>query len=158
MTRKESVNKADVTHHSSQSLDDSSVARVRIKTIKQSLPQENEDSRQIKELQEGINRLQKDLDSAKNLIQQVLVQRRMEDVGLDVESNEKEQLRDSYDLSCNTDMKHTYLTSKKINIRTTERIKGPVQNNKLNVNNEERRTLSNQTGHRSKSKRTQKRL
>ena len=83
--------------------------------------------------------------------------RRMEDVGLDVESNEKEQLRDSYDLSCNTDMKHTYLTSKKIYIGTTESIEGLVQNNKMNVKNEERRTLSNHSGHRSKSKRKQKR-
>ena len=61
-------------HHSGQSLDDSSVSHVRIKTGKQSLPQENETSRQIKELREGISRLEEDLDSAKNLIQQVLVQ------------------------------------------------------------------------------------
>ena len=82
-------------HHSSHSLDDSSVAHVRIKTVKQSLPQENEDSRHIKKLQEGINRLQKDIDSVKDLILLVLVQVRMEDVGLDVERNEKEQLRRS---------------------------------------------------------------
>ena len=69
--RKESANKANVKHHSSQSLDDSSVAQVRIKIVKQTLPQENEDSRQIKEWQEGIYKLQKDIDSAKNLIQQV---------------------------------------------------------------------------------------
>ena len=61
-------------HHSGQSLDDSSVSHVRIKTGKQSLPQENETFRQIKELREGISRLEEDLDSAKNLIQQVLVQ------------------------------------------------------------------------------------
>ena len=59
-------------HHSGQSLDDSSVSHVRIKTGKQSLPQENETSRQ--ELREGISRLEEDFDSAKNLIQQVLVQ------------------------------------------------------------------------------------
>ena len=58
-------------HHSSQSLDDRSVAHVIIKEIIQLLPPENEDSRQIKELQEGFNRLQKDIDSSKNLIEQV---------------------------------------------------------------------------------------
>ena len=64
MKRKEGVNKANVIHHNSQSLDESPVAHVRIKTVKQSLPQENEPSRQIKVLQEGISRLQKDLDTA----------------------------------------------------------------------------------------------
>ena len=109
MKRKEGVNKANVIHHNSQSLDDSSVAYVRIKTVKQSLPQENENSRQIKVLQEGISRLQKDLDSAKNLIQQILVQRRMTDVGLDEARNEKERFMEPYmyDLSRNTDMKQT---------------------------------------------------
>ena len=144
---------ANVIHHSSQSLDDSSVAHVRIKTVKQSLPQENEDSRQIKELQEGISRLQKDLDSAKNLIQQILVQQRMTVVGLDEAINEKERFMESYDLSRNTDMKRTYLTSKKINMGTTERIEGCVHNNKMNVKNEERMTRSNRTGRRSRSKR-----
>ena len=72
--RKESVNIADVIHHSGQSLDDSSVSHVRIKTGKQSLPQENETSRQIKELRERISSFEKDLDSAKNLIQKVFVQ------------------------------------------------------------------------------------
>ena len=67
-----------------QSLNDSSIAYVIIKTVKQSLPQENEDFRQKKELQDEISRLQKNLDSAKNLIQQGLVQQRIEDVGLDV--------------------------------------------------------------------------
>ena len=153
MKRKEGVNKANVIHHSSQSLDDSSVAHVRIKTVKQSLPQENEDSRQIKELQEGISRLQKDLDSAKNLIQQILVQQRMTVVGLDEAINEKERFMESYDLSRNTDMKRTYLTSKKINMGTTERIEGCVHNNKMNVKNEERMTRSNRTGRRSRSKR-----
>ena len=38
MKRKEGVNKANVIHHDSQSLDDSSEAHVRIKTVKQSLP------------------------------------------------------------------------------------------------------------------------
>ena len=80
-------------HHSSQTLDDSSVAHVRIKKIKQPLPQENEETQHIKKLQEGINSLQKDIDSVRDLIQLVLVQVRMEDAGLDVERNEKEQLR-----------------------------------------------------------------
>ena len=40
--RKEGVNKANVIYHNSQSLDDSSVAHVRIKTVKQSLHQKNE--------------------------------------------------------------------------------------------------------------------
>ena len=93
MKRNEGVNKANVIHHNSQSLDDSSVAHVRIKTVKQSPPQENENFRQIKELQEGISRLQKDLDSAKNLIQQILVQRRMKDVELDEARNEKERFK-----------------------------------------------------------------
>ena len=35
MKRKESASKADVVHHSSQSLNDSSIAQVRIKTVKQ---------------------------------------------------------------------------------------------------------------------------
>ena len=157
-------------HHNSQSLDDSSVAHVRIKTVKQSPPQENENFRQIKELQEGISRLQKDLDSAKNVIQQILVQRRMKDVGLDEARNEKERFMEPYmyDLSRNTDMKQTCfvtqtklnneITSKKTNIYTTERNEGPVHNNKINVNNEERGTRSNQRGHRSRSKGKHKRL
>ena len=41
---KKSLNKAYVIHHISQSLNDSSVAHVRIKTIKHSLPKENEHS------------------------------------------------------------------------------------------------------------------
>ena len=96
MKRKDGVNKANVIHHNNQSLDDSSVAHVRIKTVKQSLPQENENTRQIKILQEGISRLQKDLESAKNLIQQILVQRRMTDV--DETRNEKERFRIPYDM------------------------------------------------------------
>ena len=44
MKRRESVNKVDVINHGSQSFDDSSVAHVRIKTVKQSLPQENANS------------------------------------------------------------------------------------------------------------------
>ena len=148
MKREEVVNKANMIHHNSQSLDDRSVARVRIKTVKQSLPQENENSRQIKVLQEGISRLQKDLDSAKNLIQQIFVQQRMNDVGLDEARNEKEQFMEPYDLSCNTDMKQTCfvtntkltneIISKKTNIDTTKRNEGPVHNNTMNVKNEER--------------------
>ena len=60
--RKEGVNIANVIHNNSQSLDDSSEAHFRINTVKQSLPQENENSRPIKVYQEGISRLQKDLD------------------------------------------------------------------------------------------------
>ena len=88
-------------HHSSQRLDGSSVAHVRIKAIKQLQPPENEDSQQIKEFQETISRLQKDniIDSSQNLIQQVLVLRRMEDVRLDKERNVKEQFTELYDLS-----------------------------------------------------------
>ena len=104
---KEGVNKANVIHPNSQSLDDSSVAHVRMKTVKQSLSQENENSRQIKALQEEISRLQKDLDSAKNLIQQILVQRRMNAIGLDVARNQKERFMEPYPLSRNTDMKQT---------------------------------------------------
>ena len=48
MKRKESVNKVDVINHSSQSFDDSSVVHVRIKTVKQSLSQENANSQEIK--------------------------------------------------------------------------------------------------------------
>ena len=80
-------------------------------------PQENENSQQIKVLQEGISRLQKDLDSAKNLIQQILVQRRMADVGLDEAKNEKEWFREPYDFSCNTDVKQTCFVTK---IKTKE--------------------------------------
>ena len=69
MKSKKGVINANVILHNSQSLDDSSVAHVRIKTVKQPLPQENENSRQIKILQEGISRLQKDLDSANKLVQ-----------------------------------------------------------------------------------------
>ena len=98
MKRKEGVNKVNVIHHNNQSLDDSSVAHVRIKTVKQSLPQENENTRQIKILQEGISRLQKDLESAKNVIQQILVQRRMTDVGLDESRNEKKRFRIPFDM------------------------------------------------------------
>ena len=58
------------------------------------------------------------------------VHRRMEDVRLDVERNEKEQLRESYDVSCSIDMKHTYLKSMKINMGNTERIEGPVYKTK----------------------------
>ena len=54
-------------------------------------------------------------------------------------------------------MKHTYLTSKKINIGTTERSEGPVHNNKMNVKNAERMIRSNLTGHRGRSKRKHKR-
>ena len=109
--RGEGVNKANVIHHNSQSLDDSSVAHVRKKTVKQSLPQENENSQQIKVLQEGISRLQKELDSAKILIQQILVQRRMKDVVLDEARNKKERLMEPYiyDLSRNTFKKQTCL-------------------------------------------------
>ena len=170
MKRKEGVNKANVIHHNSQSLDDSSVAHVRIKTVKQSPPQDNENFRQIKELQEGISRLQKDLDSAKNLIQQILVQRRMTDRVIDEAKNEKERFMEPYiyDLSRNTDMKHTCfvtqtklnneITSKKTNIYTTERNEDPVHNNKMNVKNEEKGTRSNQRGHQSRSKGKHKRL
>ena len=75
-----------------------------MKTVKQSLSQENENSRQMKALQEAISRLQVDLDSAKNLIQPILVQRRMNDIGLDVARNQKERFMEPYPLSRNTDM------------------------------------------------------
>ena len=90
----------------------------------------------------------------------------MKDVGLDEARNEKERFMEPYmyDLSRNTDMKQTCfmtktklnndITSKKTNIDTTERNKGPL----MNVKNEERGTRSNQRGHRSRSKGKHKRL
>ena len=80
----------------------------------------------------------------------------MLDAVLNVDRNEKEQLRESNGLSCNTDVKDTYLTSKKLNVGTTDRIEVPVHNNEMNVINDVRTIRSNQTRHRIRSKRKHK--